>query len=392
MKACAEPGRRSCPAPRPWVLAFFAFLLVLAIAPSGPRLGGQDLLGAPALAPATAVAQDAPPAAAPPPAELSWWEQKAKQPYVHEGTYWLPPQASPAAKGPDNLFIAVLAMSAFFFFAITAAVIYFVIKYRHRPGHKAEPSPAHNDALEITWTVIPTIIVVILFVYGWRSYIDLTAIPETRPENQIMVTAQKWNWSFRYYNGVEDNVLHVPQDQPVKLTMTSTDVLHSLFIPVFRVKQDVVPRRFTYAWFWATKPGVYRLYCTEYCGKDHSLMKTVVVVHSSGEYEKFLAEAFAKQQSLSGPALGESVFKKKGCEGCHSLDGSTRLGPTFKGAWGEQVKLADGSTITVDEKYIRDAILAPQAQSRPGFPPAMPVIPLSDKEIEGVIEFIKAQK
>jgi cytochrome c oxidase subunit 2 len=359
------------------------------------------LLVAGLFAPAPAVAQPggapapaaaAAPASAPGPAEMTWYEKEAAKPYVYEGTYWLPPAVNKEAQGPDDLFIWVLGLSAFFFVAITVVVVYFVIKYRHKPGRKPEPSAAHNDVLEITWTVIPTIIVVILFVYGWRSYISMTSIPETRPENQIMATAQKWNWSFRYYNGVEDNVLHVPVDQPVKITMTSTDVLHSFFAPVMRVKQDVVPRRFTYVWFWPTKVGVYRLYCTEYCGKDHSLMKTKLVVHSAGNYERYLSEAFAKQMSLSGAPLGESVFKKKGCEGCHSLDGSVRLGPSFKATYGTDVKLADGSTVKMDDAYIRNSLLSPQGQSRPGFPPSMPVIPLSDKEIEGVIEFIKAQK
>ena len=320
-----------------------------------------------------------------------WWEVEAEKPYVYDGTYWLPPAASKTADGPDAMFVWVLGLSAFFFIAITGAIVYLVLKYRHRPGHKPEPSPAHNDALEITWTVIPTIICVFLFVYGWRSYIDLTTVPETRPENQIMVTGQKWNWSFRYYNGVEDNILHVPIDQPVKLTMTSTDVLHSLFVPVFRQKMDVIPRRFTYLYFWPTKPGVYRVYCTEYCGKDHSMMKTKVVVHPESKYEQYLAEARDKQMSLSGAQLGESVYKKKGCEGCHTLDGSTKVGPSFKGVYGTDVKVG-GATVKMDDEYIRNSILAPQAQSRAGFPPSMPVIPLSDKEIEGVIEFIKAQK
>ncbi len=371
-----------------YVFALALILGLLAATGSTPSVAHAQPAGAP---PPAAAATPAPAAAAPP-AEATWWEKKAAQPYVYDGTYWLPPAAAKDAKGPDDLFIWVLGLSAFFFFAILGVVVYFVIKYRHKPGRKPEPSAAHNDVLEITWTVIPTIICVILFVYGWRSYISLTSIPETRPENQIAVTAQKWNWSFRYYNGVEDNVLHVPVDQPVKLTMTSTDVLHSFFVPVFRVKQDVVPRRFTYVWFWPTKTGVYRVYCTEYCGKDHSLMKTKVVVHSSGEYERYLSEAFAKQMSLSGAALGESVYKKKGCEGCHALDKSVKLGPGLGGSFGTDVKLGDGTTVKMDETYIRNSLLSPQGQARPGFPPSMPVIPLSDKEIEGVIEFIKAQK
>ncbi len=384
-----------CPAHRRRVLDRFVLLVVLvgltfgsAFAPASAQPAVPP--GTPAAAPAAAAAS---PAAGPPAAaDMSWWDKKAAEPYIYDGTYWLPPAASTTAQGPDDLFIWVLGLSAFFFFAITGAVVYFVIKYRHRPGHKAEPSPAHNDVLEITWTIIPTIIVVILFVYGWRSYISMTSIPETRAENQIMVTGSKWFWTFRYYNGVEDNVLHVPHDQPVKLTMTSTDVLHSFFIPVFRQKQDVVPRRFSYIWFWPTKTGVYRVYCTEYCGKDHSLMKTKVVVHTSGDYERYLAEAFTRQMSLSGAPLGESVYKKKGCEGCHTLDGSVRLGPSFKGTFGSKITLADGAIVTMDDVYIRSSLLSPQGQTRPGFPPSMPVIPLSDKEIEGVIEFIKAQK
>lgn len=361
-------------------------LSVLALVISVAVLAGPASAQTPAAEPPAA----AEPAAEPKTPNVLWLEEIEAQPWNTGGNFWLPTPAAEEADPSDFMFYAVLGLSIFFFTGVTIATVYFVIKYRARPGHKAQPSPSHNDTLEITWTVIPTIICVFLFLGGWRGYLAFTA--ERGGALQIDVTGQKWAWSFTYPNGTVDNNLHVPVGQPVRLRMTSTDVLHSFYVPNFRVKQDLVPRRYTYLQFTPTRPGVYRLYCTEYCGKDHSLMKTVVVVHSSGEYEKFLAEAFAKQQSLSGPALGESVFKKKGCEGCHSLDGSTRLGPTFKGAWGEQVKLADGSTITVDEKYIRDAILAPQAQSRPGFPPAMPVIPLSDKEIEGVIEFIKAQK
>lgn len=312
--------------------------------------------------------------------------------YTHAGTYWLPPAVSTGADGPDKLFIAMIAMSAFFFFAITGAIIYLVWKYRHRPGHKPEPSASHNDALEITWTVIPTIICVILFVYGWRSYLQNVTVPEPRQENVVYVEGSKWNWSFRYYNGLQDNVLHAPVDQPVKLVMTSRDVLHSFFVPVFRIKQDVVPRRYTYLWFQATKPGVYRVYCTEYCGTDHSMMKTKVVVHEAGQYERYLSEAFAAKASLSGSALGKDVHAKKGCAACHSVDGNPMLGPTWKGAWGADVPLEGGGSVKYDEAYVRASIQNPTAQVHKGFPPAMPMTPLSDKEIEGVIAYIQELK
>ncbi|MBK9031132.1 MAG: cytochrome c oxidase subunit II [Myxococcales bacterium] len=354
----------------------------------------------PAAAAPDQAAPPAPPAAPAPAAEAPgatpWWEvlvgdiKDAK--YEHNGNYWLPPSASTGAHGPDMLYIAMIGMSAFFFFAITGAIIYLVIKYRHRPGHKAQPSPSHSDALEITWTVIPTIICVILFVYGWRTYLQNVTVPEPRAENVVYVEGSKWNWSFRYYNGLEDNALHAPVDQPMKLVMTSRDVLHSFFIPVFRVKQDVVPRRYTYLWFQATKPGVYRVYCTEYCGTDHSQMKTKVVVHAPGMYEKYLADAYAKKAALSGDKLGASIYEKKGCIACHSIDGSPRIGPTWKGSFGTDIPLEGGGTVKMDEAYIKRSIEAPTSQIHAGFPPSMPVTPLSPKEIEGVIEYFKTLK
>ena len=339
------------------------------------------------------------PAAAAAPADAGapgWWEVMVgdikDHKYTYMGDYWLPPAASTTADGPDTLFRAVLGMSIFFFFAITGVIVYLVIKYRHRPGHKSEPSPAHNDALEITWTVIPTIICVILFVYGWRSYLANVTIPEPRHENIVYVEGSKWSWNFRYYNGLEDNALHAPLNQPMKLVMTSRDVLHSFFIPVFRVKQDVVPRRYSYVWFYATRPGVYRVYCTEYCGTDHSLMKTKVVVHEPGKYEQYLSDAYAKKMQLSGAPLGENVFNKKGCNTCHTNDGSPKIGPTWKATYGTSVPLEGGGSATMDEAYIRASILNPQAQIHRGFPPSMPITPLSDKEIEGVIAYIQSLK
>lgn len=375
---------------------------------AAPAAGAVDPAAAAAAAAAPPAAEPPPAAAPPPPAAApaadpgasgdgqTWWDKMVGNPkdanYQHAGTYWLPPAASTGADGPDALYIAMIGMSAFFFFAITGAIIFLVIKYRHKPGRKPEPSPAHNDALEITWTVIPTIICVFLFVYGWRTYLQNVTVPEPRPENVVYIEGSKWAWNFRYYNGLEDNVLHAPVDQPVKLVMTSRDVLHSFFIPVFRIKQDAVPRRYTYAWFHATKPGVYRVYCTEYCGTDHSMMKTKIVVHEPGLYEKYLSEAYAKKAALSGDKLGLSVYEKKGCNACHTVDGSPRIGPTWKGSFGTDVPLEGGGTVKMDEAYIKTAIQNPTSQIHAGFAPSMPVTPLSDKEIEGVIEYIKTLK
>ena len=175
------------------------------------------------------------------------------KPIEEAGTFWMPKSVNLAADDSDMMLYAVLALSVFFFVAIAIAVVYLTVKYRHRPGHRAEPSATHNDALEITWTVIPTIIVVILFWYGWRSYIRVVTPPNKAVE--IDVLAWRWNWQFTHENGVTDSDLHVPAGVPVRLVMTSKDVLHSFYALAMRVKQDVVPRRFTYAWFDATKPG-----------------------------------------------------------------------------------------------------------------------------------------
>ncbi len=341
---------------------------------------------------AAAAAAATTPAPAAVPAPETWWDEMARRPYQHAGNFWMPPSASDASGRSDFMYYAVLGLSAFFFFGISIVVIGFVWKYRHRPGHKAEATASHNDAMEITWTVIPTLICVFLFLGGWRGYVKMTTPPKKALE--VAVFAKKWEWNFVQPNGVEDNNLHVPVDTAVRLVMTSDDVLHSFFVPAFRIKQDLVPRRYTYTWFMATKPGVYRLYCTEYCGTDHSQMKRVVVVHDKGGYERYLADKKAQSDTLTGPELGAMLYKQKGCEACHSVDGSARIGPTFKGDFGSQAKLADGSTITVDENYLKESILAPMAKARVGYPPSMPAFEgqLSEKQLLGLVEYIKSLK
>jgi cytochrome c oxidase subunit 2 len=313
------------------------------------------------------------------------------------GNFWMPKAVNLTADDSDLMYYAVLGLSIFFFFAITGAVVYFVIRYRHRPGHKAEPSPAHNDALEITWTVIPTIICVFLFYYGWNTYVRVVTPPTKAVE--INVLAWRWNWQFTHSNGVQDSDLHVPVNTPVRLVMTSKDVLHSFYAPVMRVKQDIIPRRYTYAWFFPTKPGTYRLTCAEYCGTNHSQMgitndgrRAVVVVHEPGGYERYLTDKAAQMNNKPPAELGRLLYEKKGCNACHTLDGSPRVGPSFQHDFGTMVPLSDGSQVKMDENYIRESVLYPQAKARPGFPPSMPSFEgqLKEKEIEGLIAFIKS--
>jgi cytochrome c oxidase subunit II len=315
------------------------------------------------------------------------------------GNFWMPKAVNLTADDSDLMYYATLGLSIFFFFGIAGAVVYFCIKYRHRPGHRPEPSAAHNDALEITWTVIPTIICVFLFYYGWNTYVHVVTPPTKAVE--INVLAWRWNWQFTHSNGVQDSDLHVPVNAPVRLVMTSKDVLHSFYAPVMRVKQDIIPRRYTYAWFFPTKPGTYRLTCAEYCGTNHSQMgitnegrRAVVVVHEPGGYERYLSDKAAASQNMPPPDLGKLLYEKKGCNACHTVDGSARVGPTFLHDFGTTVPLSDGSSVQMDENYIRESVLYPQAKGRPGFPPSMPSFEgqLKEKEIEGIIAYIKSLK
>lgn len=356
---------------------------------------------------ATASGTAAAPPAGQPPGGKAWYEVLANRPIDEAGTFWMPKSVNLAADDSDLMFYAVLALSVFFFVAITIAVVYFTWKYRHRKGHKPEPSSAHNDALEITWTVIPTIIVVFLFWYGWRSYVHVVTPPQKAVE--INVIAWRWNWQFTHSNGVTDSDLHVPVNTPVRLVMTSKDVLHAFYAPAMRVKQDVLPRRYTYVWFHATKPGTYRLTCAEYCGTAHAQMaclqedkhtgaclrRAVVVVHAAGDYERYLADKQASDMTLPPAELGAKAIEKKGCVACHTTDGSPRVGPTFKGSFGTDIKLTNGETIKMDENYIRESLLSPQAKARvssPPYPPSMPSFEgqLKQKEIEGIIAYIKS--
>lgn len=337
---------------------------------------------------------------------VAWYDKLANKEIEEEGNFWMPKAVNSAADDSDFMFYAIMALTIFFFVGITAATVYLTIKYRHRPGHKAEPSSAHNDAMEITWTVIPTIITVFLFWYGWKSYINVVTPPQKAVE--IDVLAWRWNWQFTHYNGVTDSDLHVPVDTPVRLVMTSKDVLHAFYAPAMRVKQDIIPRRYTYSWFNATKPGTYRLTCAEYCGTAHAQMgclqtdtstgaclrRAVVVVHERGDYERYLADKEAESQNLPPVELGKKLYEKKGCNACHTVDGSPRVGPSFFKQFGTTISLSDGSKIPVDENYIRESLMSPAAKARPGYPPSMPSFEgqLKEAEVKGLIEYIKSLK
>ena len=316
-------------------------------------------------------------------------EPVLKRTDVAPGTFWMPQAASTSTESVDWLFHIILGLSVFCFVAITITVVYFTIKYRRRPGHKRQDSNPDNDALEITWTIIPSILCALIFVWGWLGFVDLRNPPSGAIE--IRVTGQQWNWQFEYPNGWIDDQLHVPINQPVRLTMRSEDVVHSFYVPAFRQKQDVLPARYTAIWFEATVVGVYRIACAEYCGQQHSAMKTQLIVYPAGGYEKMLAEVEQRLLLMPPAELGEYLHQKRGCQQCHSVDGKPASGPTFKGIWGQQHQFTDGTSGVVDDNYIRESILVPHAKIRVGFNPVMPTFKgkLTDKHIDGIIAYIK---
>lgn len=309
-----------------------------------------------------------------------------------DGTLVFPPQGSDGAAAVDWLFYSITAISAFFFVLIVVVMTYFVIRFRRRPGVEVEESPHHNTPLEIIWSVIPGLILVWIFAASFLIFLDLRRVPDGAYE--IKVQARKWSWAFQYPGGLVMEDLHVPVGRPVRLLMSSQDVIHSLFIPAFRVKQDLVPGRYSDLWFRAVRPGSYRLYCAEYCGQKHSNMDADVIVHEPADFDLWLRTEIDKTNNLPPVELGALLYKRQGCSQCHAIDGNTqgKAGPSFVKTFGTQQKLATGESITIDENYVRRSILEPLSQIRAGYQPVMPTYQgrLRDHEIDALIAYIKS--
>jgi len=305
----------------------------------------------------------------------------------------LPKQASTLAPNHDGLFMFITAVSAFFFVMIVVLIAIFVRRYKRRGPDDVTPHITHNDTLEVIWSVVPLIIVIFIFFWGFRGYMDAQIAPANAIE--IQVVGKKWVWQFEYPDGLRTlNDIHVPVNRPVRLVMTSEDVIHSFFVPAFRIKKDALPGRYTEVWFTATQPGVHQVLCTEYCGKGHSDMLARIYVDDEAAYEKWLREGDESLKTMPLPELGKMVHENRGCATCHSLDGTRGQGPSWKGIFGATHQMADGSQVKVDENYLRESILEPQKHVVAGYEPIMPTYKgmLRDREITGVIEFIKQLK
>jgi cytochrome c oxidase subunit 2 len=296
-----------------------------------------------------------------------------------------PSRASTAAGNVDALFIFLLIVSGLMTLLIFIAVVYFAARYRHRKGVLAEQIEG-STPLELTWSIIPMGVFMVIFLWGAVVYFKSRTPP--RDATEVYVVAKQWMWKLEHAEGQREiNELHVPVGRDVKLIMTSQDVIHSFFVPAFRMKQDVVPGRYTVAWFHATKPGTYHLFCAEYCGTQHSGMIGSIVVLEPAQYEAWMGGG------TTGPlsATGEKVFAELGCVTCHRADTQGR-GPSLQGVFGKPVLLQDGRTVTADENYLRESILDPGAKVVNGFKPVMPTFQglVSEEQLNALVAYVKA--
>jgi len=327
---------------------------------------------------------------------LTVGEQSKDLPKFPESqTFWMPSDASVTTRNVDWVYYFMYWMSAVSCVLILGAMIYFCVKYKAKSraaNEHAAKSSDHSTVLEITWSVLPLFVVIALFVWGFKGYVDLRTPPKDSIE--IHATAQKWKWLFTYPGGLVDDSLHVPADRPVRMVINSVDVLHALYIPNFRVKMDAVPGRYTDLWFQATNTGDYPVFCAEYCGTSHSNMLSHVTVHPPGGYEAWIDEQQKKTLDMPPEELGKLLYEKQGCSTCHTTDGTPKIGPTWKGLFGKTESFADGTSGKVDENYIRQSVLEPTAKVVQGFAPSMPTYQgkLKDAEINGIIEYIKSLK
>ena len=285
----------------------------------------------------------------------------------------------------DALFIFLIIVSGMMTLLIFCAVLYFAARYRHRKGVLAEQVEG-SIPLELVWTIIP--LGVFMVIFGWGAFVFFQSRTPPRDATEVYVVAKQWMWKIEHAEGQREiNELHVPVGRDVKLIMTSQDVIHSFFVPEFRMKQDVLPGRYTVAWFRAIKPGRYHLFCTQYCGTQHSGMIGDVVVMEPAQYEAWMGG------TNNGPlsAAGEKIFAELGCATCHRSDTQGR-GPNLIGVFGKPVQMEDGRMITADENYLRESILDPGAKVVKGFKPVMPTFQglVSEEQLNALVAYVKS--
>jgi cytochrome c oxidase subunit II len=304
---------------------------------------------------------------------------------MDKGYRLFPEQASTIAPKVDALFFFLCAVSAFFTALIFVLIVYFAIKYRRKS--EAHPPQAGHGAmwLEITWSVIPFIITMVIFFWGARLYFVMYRVP--RDALEIHVIGKQWMWKLQHPGGQREiNTLHVPAGQPVRLVLSSQDVIHSFYVPAFRIKQDAIPGRYTMTWFEATKPGVYHLFCAEYCGTEHSGMIGKVHVMEPDKYQEWLSGITPEDSPVDG---GAKLFQSFGCVTCHGV-----RAPGLLGLYGSRRQLRDGRVVEADENYIRESILDSTAKIVAGYEPIMPSYrsQVSEEQLMHLVAYVKSLK
>lgn len=304
------------------------------------------------------------------------------------------------SEGVDTAFIIILSIIFFFLIGLTAVLIYFIVRYRESKNPVA--SQIHgNNKLEIIWTLIPLLLVMAMFYFGWTGWKPMDSDPP-KDAMHIQTTARMWNWTFKYENGQMIDTLVIPAGKPISIDMTALDVIHSLYIPAFRLKKDIVPGTPRNAWFIANSPGEYDLFCTEYCGLEHSSMITTVHVLSQKDFDAWYAEtkstesASVTEKAVSTASLGKQLVRRIGCNACHSTDGTKIVGPSYKGLYGHEVTVITNGkerTIIVNDEYIRNSILNPNDDIVKGFNKGLMLSykdQVTEEQIELIIEYIKS--
>jgi cytochrome c oxidase subunit 2 len=299
-----------------------------------------------------------------------------------------PSQASAQAGSVDALYFFMVAVTAFFSLLIATLVVVFAVKYRRRHHDEIGVAIHGSLALELLWTIIPVFIVLGMFGWGAKVFFDLTRPPAGAMD--IYVVGKQWMWKIQHMGGQREiNELHVPVGRPVKLTMGSEDVIHSFYIPDFRVKADVIPGRYNTLWFTATKPGRYHLFCAEYCGTKHSGMVGTVVAMEPDEFQAWLSGGGAQGSPVQ---QGEKLFTDLACITCHRTDGQQGRGPMLTNLYGNNVELQNGAVVVADEAYIRESIVQPQAKVVAGFQPIMPTFQglVTEEQLLQLIAYVRS--
>ena len=297
-----------------------------------------------------------------------------------------PESASDVAKYVDGLYLGLVIITGTVSLLIWLVIFFFAVKYRRRPDNELAQEQEPPAALEMTWTVIPLLIFIAIFVAGSWVYFRLQRVPSNALE--VYATGRQWMWKFQHPTGQREiNTLHVPVNRPVKITLASEDVIHSLWFPAFRVKNDVLPNRYRTMWFQATKTGRFHIFCAEYCGTMHSGMIGWVEVMEPTEYQRWLAGG--TEGSLA--SQGEKLFQKYACNTCHTNDATGR-GPVLAGLAGKTIPLADGRSTVADDNYIRESILNPTAKVAAGFQPIMPAFQgqVSEEDLIRLLAYVKS--